>query len=90
MTTIARSPTIIVGYDGSAASQAALTVAARRAGKHGLVVIVHSFGLPSDFLGSPSFDELVTDRQSRGRALLDAYPSHRTHIGRRHMKCKPH
>jgi len=35
---------------------------------------VHSFGLPSDFLGSPSFEELVTDRQSRGRALLDAVP----------------
>lgn len=64
-------PTIVVGYDGSEAARAAVTVAARRAGDDGRLVIVHSYGLPPDFLGFPYYDRLLTDRQAHGQAVLD-------------------
>jgi nucleotide-binding universal stress UspA family protein len=68
-------PVIVVGYDGSELSRAALTVAARRAGPHGLLFVVHAYDLPPDFLGSPNFDHLLTERKDRGRALLDEMPA---------------
>ncbi len=64
-------PTIVVGYDGSDPARAAVTLAARRASKDGRLVIVHSYGLPPDFLGFPNYDRLLTDRQAHGRAVLD-------------------
>jgi nucleotide-binding universal stress UspA family protein len=69
-----RTPVIVVGYDGSEASRAAVTVAARRAGRRGRVFVVHAYELPPDFLGSPNFDRLLSDREDHGRALLDAMP----------------
>jgi nucleotide-binding universal stress UspA family protein len=42
MTSETRSPRIVVGYDGSAASRAAIARAAHRAGEHGQVYIVHA------------------------------------------------
>jgi nucleotide-binding universal stress UspA family protein len=65
---------IVVGYDGSEASRAAVTMAARRAGRNGIVVVVHAYQLPPDFLGSPNFERLLSDRKDHGRALLDAMP----------------
>jgi nucleotide-binding universal stress UspA family protein len=65
---------IVVGYDGSDASRAAVTVAARRAERQGKVFVVHAYELPPDFLGSPNFERLLTDRKAHGRALLDAMP----------------
>jgi nucleotide-binding universal stress UspA family protein len=67
-------PTIVVGYDGSEASRAAVTFAARRAGRGGRVFVVHAFDLPPDFLGSPNYDSLLGARQDHGRALLGALP----------------
>ncbi len=67
-------PTIVVGYDGSEASRAAIALAASRAGRRGHVVVVHAYDLPPDFLGSPNFDDLLTRRQAHGRSLLDALP----------------
>jgi nucleotide-binding universal stress UspA family protein len=69
-----RRPVIVVGYDGSEASRAAVTVAARRAGRTGLVFVVHAYELPPDFLGSPNYDRLVAERKDHGRALLDSLP----------------
>ena len=65
---------IVVGYDGSEASRAALTLAARRAGRRGKVFVVHAYELPPDFLGSPNFERLLSERKDHGRALLDAMP----------------
>jgi len=65
---------IVVGYDGSEASRAAVTVAARRAGRRGRVFVVHAYELPPDFLGSPNFDRLLSERKDHGRALLYAMP----------------
>ena len=65
---------IVVGYDGSEASRAALRLAARRSGRRGQVVVVHAYDLPPEFLGSPNSDRLLTERENHGRALLDAMP----------------
>ena len=65
---------IVVGYDGSEASRAAVTMAARRVGRNGIVFVVHAYELPPDFLGSPNFERLLSDRKDHGRALLDAMP----------------
>jgi nucleotide-binding universal stress UspA family protein len=74
MPSSARRPTIVVGYDGSEISRAAVTFAARRAGRHGRVYVVHAYDLPPDFLGAPNYDSLLVARQDHGRALLDALP----------------
>jgi nucleotide-binding universal stress UspA family protein len=66
---------IVVGYDGSEASVCALTLAVRRAGRDGRLFIVHAYELPPDFLGSPNYDRLLSDRKDHGRALLEAMPS---------------
>ena len=69
-----RRPTIVVGYDGSPASRAAVGVAARRAGPGGRVIVVHAYDLPPDFLGSPDYGGILAGRQAHGRALLEALP----------------
>ncbi len=67
-------PVVVVGYDGSAASRAALSLAARRAGRAGKVWIIHAYNPPLDFLASPGFDHAVSEPSKHGRALLDAIP----------------
>jgi nucleotide-binding universal stress UspA family protein len=61
---------IVVGYDGSVAADAALRLAADRVGD-GIVYVVHAFDAPADFLGTPSYDDLLTHATEHGRALLD-------------------
>jgi nucleotide-binding universal stress UspA family protein len=68
------SPTIVVGYDGSDASRAALLFAAKQAGSEGRVFVVHAFELPPDLLGSPNFEEVLSHRRDRGEALLKELP----------------
>lgn len=63
---------VVVGYDGSEPSRAALKAAARRVGSDGVVYVVHAYDLPPDFLGYPNFDRLLSERKNHGRALLDA------------------
>jgi nucleotide-binding universal stress UspA family protein len=69
-----RSATIVVGYDGSDAAQAALLFAARQAGPTGRVFIVHAYELPPDFLGSPNYDRILSERRGRGEAVLRELP----------------
>jgi len=70
----APSPTIVIGYDGSDPARAALLFAARQAGSRGRVFVVHAYELPPDFLGSPYYDRLLTERRERGAALLSELP----------------
>jgi nucleotide-binding universal stress UspA family protein len=69
-----RTPTIVVGYDGSDAARAALLFAARQAGAGGRVLIVYVYELPPDFLGSPDYDRLLSDRRGHGEAQLRDLP----------------
>ena len=70
----APAPTIVVGYDGSDPARAALVFAARQAGARGRVYVVHAYELPPDFLGSPYYERLLTERRDRGAALLRDLP----------------
>lgn len=67
-----RHPVIVVGYDGSPTSRAAVDHAARRAGSTGRVYVVHAFGPPPDWLGSPRYEEILFEHEERGRAVLDS------------------
>jgi nucleotide-binding universal stress UspA family protein len=68
------SPTIVVGYDASESSRAALLFAARQAGPTGHVFIVHAYELPPDFLGWPNYDRILSDRRGAGEAMLRELP----------------
>lgn len=69
-----RAPTIVVGYDGSIASRAALVFAARQAGTSGRVFVVHAYELPPDMLGSPNYGQILAERRGRGETLLRDLP----------------
>jgi nucleotide-binding universal stress UspA family protein len=69
-----RSPTIVVGYDGSATSRMALLFAALQAGRQGRVFVVHAYELPPDLLGWPNYDHLLSERRRAGERLLTELP----------------
>lgn len=62
--------TVVVGYDGSEQSQAALRFAAERAGKQGRVVAVNAYEPPSDWLGGKTYKRAADEHQEHGRRLL--------------------
>ena len=70
MTSDNRSPRIVVGYDGSAASRAALARAADRAGADGQLYIVHAYSLPMDWLGIPDYQRLLDIELNRAEDLM--------------------
>jgi nucleotide-binding universal stress UspA family protein len=65
---------IVVGYDGSEPARAAVLIAARHAGHGGRVFVVHAYDLPPDFVGSPNYRRLLSERRDHGQALLDSMP----------------
>lgn len=71
MSTDTRGRRIVVGYDGSPASRAALAQAAERAGEDGRIYIVHAYSLPSDWLGMPKYADLMALAQERALSQLD-------------------
>jgi nucleotide-binding universal stress UspA family protein len=70
--TSGHGPVIVVGYDGSPTSRAAVDHAARQAGQRGTVYVVHSYGPPGDWLGFPNYQRVLDDHRARGEATLDA------------------
>jgi nucleotide-binding universal stress UspA family protein len=70
MTPDARSPRIVVGYDGSAASRAAIARALHRAGDNGRIFIVHAYSLPRDWIGIPDYQRLLDIELNRARDLM--------------------
>lgn len=64
--------TIVVGYDGSQTSRAAVDYAARQAGPGGTVCVVHSYAPPPDWLGFPDYQRVLDDHRARGEATLAA------------------
>jgi nucleotide-binding universal stress UspA family protein len=65
---------VVVGYDGSEPSHAALAYAAQRASDSGVVVVVHAFTPTPDWLGWPDYGEILHAHQVHGRRLLDDLP----------------
>jgi nucleotide-binding universal stress UspA family protein len=63
---------VIVGFDGSPPSRAALAYAAHRASPAGRVVAVHAFQPAPDWLGLPSYRNVVAANQAHGQELLQA------------------
>ena len=62
---------IVVGYDGSPASRAALARAAERAGADGRIYVVHAYSLPNDWLGMPNYQQLLDAALDRAQATID-------------------
>lgn len=64
-------PVVVVGYDGSSTSRAAVEHAARQAGPQGKIYVVHSYAPPPDWLGFPNYQRVLDDHRARGQATLD-------------------
>ena len=70
------SSRFVVGYDGSAASLAAVREAARRTGAAGHLIVVHAYEPPSEALGWPLYDAAVKDAAAEAQALVDGLRGH--------------
>jgi nucleotide-binding universal stress UspA family protein len=75
MTLDSRPRRIVVGYDGSPASRAALARAAERAGDDGQLYVVHAYSLPNDWLGVPNYQHLLDGALDRAQATVDRIES---------------
>jgi len=65
---------VVVGYDGSDAARVALEYASSRAGRNGVVVVVHAYGPPADWLGRPEYQRVLDQHLGKGEALLESIP----------------
>jgi nucleotide-binding universal stress UspA family protein len=62
---------VVVGYDGSSESRAAVAVAGERAGPDGKVVVVHVSPAVSDWLGRPYYQKALEAAHEQGEQILD-------------------
>ena len=69
--------TVIVGYDGSEASRAALTYAMLRSSDGGRVVAVHAYEPAPDWLGSSNYDQALGAHEAHGRQILESLSAER-------------
>jgi nucleotide-binding universal stress UspA family protein len=70
MTLDNRSRRIVVGYDGSPASRAALARAAEHAGDDSQIYVVHAYTLPHDWVGTPDYQRLLDVVLDRAEACV--------------------
>lgn len=68
-------PVIVVGYDATPGSRAALAFALRRARPYGSVIAVHAVVPARGYLGSPYYDRYVERAHRDGRAVLGPMPA---------------
>jgi len=71
MTTDTSARRIVVGYDGSPASRAALARAAERAGAEGQIYVVYAYSLPNDWVGMPNYQQLLDTALDRAQLTVD-------------------
>jgi nucleotide-binding universal stress UspA family protein len=65
-----RSRCIVVGYDGSPASHAALALAGDRAGADGRIFVVHAYSVPADWIGAPNYQRLLDAALGRAQTVI--------------------
>lgn len=70
-TTESKRPLVVVGYDGSASSRAAVEVAARRAGATGRLVVVHAYQVPADYVGAPYYQDMLDTKLDQASKVID-------------------
>ena len=61
---------IVAGFDGSAASRAAVSLAVERARPDGRVVVVHAFTAPDSWYGGPNYQTLLDTELGHAQELL--------------------
>jgi nucleotide-binding universal stress UspA family protein len=69
MTPDTQARCVVVGYDGSPASRAALARAAHLADADGTIFIVHAYSLPTDSIAGPGYQQLLDVELNRARGL---------------------
>ena len=82
MTANGRPRCVVVGYDGSPASRAALARAADRADADGKVHVVHAYAPPSDWAAGPHFQELLDAQLNNAQDLMGRLEEERAQISR--------
>jgi len=63
---------VVVGYDGSPAARAAVSLAVDRVRDGGSIVVVHAYELPADWYGWPDYNRLLEVPRRQGEDLLKA------------------
>jgi nucleotide-binding universal stress UspA family protein len=71
MTPNSPSRCIVVGYDGSPASRAALDQAAQRAGADGRLYVVHACKVPGEWIGRPNYQRMLDIELERAESTMD-------------------
>lgn len=63
--------TIVAGYDGSPAARAAVEQAIERVRGGGHLVVVHTHRIPSEYAGSPYYEQTLAESADRARRTID-------------------
>jgi nucleotide-binding universal stress UspA family protein len=66
----AAHPRVVVGYDGSARSRAAVERAVEAAGDDGPVFVVHAYAQPHSWLGRPNYQERLDAALDDAKATI--------------------
>ena len=73
-TSTAEGRRILVGYDGSPVSQAAVAYAAQRAGVGGHLTVAHAYSPTPEWQGTPFFREGIEENRGHGQRLFEDLP----------------
>jgi nucleotide-binding universal stress UspA family protein len=65
---------VVVGYDGSPASRAAVLEAVRRTGAEGCLYVVHAYRVPADCWGTGYYQVLLDEVAQEGHKLMERLP----------------
>ena len=64
-------PIVVVGYDGSPAGRAAVSLGIERVGGTGRLIVVHSHGVPPDYVGVPFYQEMLDQSTDRAAGVME-------------------
>lgn len=64
-------PIVVVGYDGSAASRAAVEVGIDRVGSTGHLVVVQAYHVSADYIGASYYQEMLDAQLGRSNAVIE-------------------